>query len=94
MQKKISLVSMAYDLTVAGVRISYRACNSLKFENVIYVGDLVQKTRGEWLRVPNVGKKTVAEYEAALAEGGLSLGMDLPEWPPENIEAEVMKLAA
>jgi len=53
---------------------------------LLYIGDLIQKTEGEMLRTPNFGRKSLNEIKEVLATMGLSLGMDVPNWPPENIE--------
>jgi len=58
----------------------------LKNDNIVYIGDLIQKTEGEMLRTPNFGRKSLNEIKEVLATMGLSLGMDVPNWPPENIE--------
>ncbi|MBD3819102.1 MAG: DNA-directed RNA polymerase subunit alpha [Brevundimonas diminuta] len=58
----------------------------LKNDNIVYIGDLIQKTEGEMLRTPNFGRKSLNEIKEVLASMGLSLGMDVPNWPPENIE--------
>ncbi len=60
--------------------------NCLKNDNIVYIGDLIQKTEGEMLRTPNFGRKSLNEIKEVLATMGLSLGMDVPNWPPENIE--------
>src|SRR3546814_15948828 len=56
------------------------------------IGDLVQKTEAEMLRTPNFGRKSLNEIKEALAGMGLRLGMDIPGWPPENIEELTKKL--
>ena len=68
------------------LEISVRSANCLKNDNIVYVGDLVQKTKFELLRTPNFGRKSVSEIEGVLAQMDLHLGMQLPGWPPENIE--------
>jgi hypothetical protein len=65
---------------------SVRTANCLKNDNVVYIGDLVQKTEGEMLRTPNFGRKCMNEIKELLAPMGLHLGMRVPGWPPENIE--------
>ncbi len=57
-----------------------------KNDNIFYIGDLVQKTEGEMLRTPNFGRKSLDEIKEVLSSMSLSMGMDLPGWPPENIE--------
>ena len=68
------------------LELSVRSANCLKNDNIIYIGDLVQKTEGEMLRTPNVGRKSLNEIKEVLAQMGLHLGMEIPGWPPENIE--------
>ena len=50
------------------------------------IGDLIQKTETEMLRTPNFGRKSLNEIKEVLAQMGLHLGMEIEEWPPENIE--------
>lgn len=71
---------------VEELELSVRSANCLKNENIVYIGDLVQKTEGDLLRTPNFGRKSLNEIKAVLDELGLYLGMDVPNWPPENIE--------
>ena len=40
------------------LELSVRSANCLKNDNIIYIGDLVQKTEGEMLRTPNFGRKS------------------------------------
>ena len=61
-----------------------RSANCLKAENANYIGDLVQKTEVELLRTPNLGKKSLNEIKEVLASHGLSLGMELENWPPKE----------
>jgi DNA-directed RNA polymerase subunit alpha len=68
------------------LELSVRSANCLKNDNIFYIGDLVQKTEGEMLRTPNFGRKSLDEIKEVLVSMGLSMGMDLPGWPPENID--------
>jgi DNA-directed RNA polymerase subunit alpha len=68
------------------LELSVRSANCLKNDNIVYIGDLIQKSEGEMLRTPNFGRKSLNEIKEVLAEMGLHLGMDVPNWPPENIE--------
>ena len=63
-----------------------RSANCLKNDNIVYIGDLIQKTEAEMLRTPNFGRKSLNEIKEVLASMGLHLGMEVPSWPPENIE--------
>ncbi len=68
------------------LELSVRSANCLKNDNIIYIGDLVQKTEAEMLRTPNFGRKSLNEIKEVLIQMGLHLGMEVPEWPPENID--------
>ncbi|MBK5932511.1 DNA-directed RNA polymerase subunit alpha [Rhodovulum imhoffii] len=68
------------------LELSVRSANCLKNDNIVYIGDLIQKTEAEMLRTPNFGRKSLNEIKEVLSGMGLHLGMDVEEWPPENIE--------
>ena len=72
------------------LELSVRSMNCLKNDNIIYIGDLVQKTEGEMLRTPNFGRKSLNEIKEVLSGMSLYLGIEIPNWPPENI-AELSK---
>jgi DNA-directed RNA polymerase subunit alpha len=74
------------------LELSVRSANCLKNDNIIYIGDLVQKTEAEMLRTPNFGRKSLNEIKEVLGTMGLHLGMEIPNWPPENIEDLAKKL--
>ena len=67
------------------LELSVRSMNCLKNDNIIYIGDLVQKSEGEMLRTPNFGRKSLNEIKEVLNGMSLYLGMEIPNWPPENI---------
>ena len=68
------------------LELSVRSANCLKNDNIVYIGDLIQKTEAEMLRTPNFGRKSLNEIKEVLAQMGLHLGMEVSGWPPENIE--------
>ena len=72
------------------LELSVRSMNCLKNDNIIYIGDLVQKTEPEMLRTPNFGRKSLNEIKEVLNSMSLYLGMEVPNWPPDNI-AELSK---
>ncbi len=74
------------------LELSVRSANCLKNDNIIYIGDLVQKTEADMLRTPNFGRKSLNEIKEVLASMGLHLGMEITAWPPENIEELAKKL--
>ncbi|MEA1937951.1 MAG: DNA-directed RNA polymerase subunit alpha [Pseudomonadota bacterium] len=77
---------------VEELELSVRSANCLKNDNIIYIGDLVQKTEAEMLRTPNFGRKSLNEIKEVLTGMGLTLGMQVLGWPPENIEDLARKL--
>ena len=68
------------------LELSVRSANCLKNDNIVYIGDLIQKTEAEMLRTPNFGRKSLNEIKEVLTGMQLHLGMDVSEWPPDNIE--------
>ena len=73
-------------MKVDELELSVRSANCLKNENIVYIGDLVQKSESEMLKTPNFGRKSLNEIRDVLGQMGLGLGMRLENWPPENIE--------
>jgi DNA-directed RNA polymerase subunit alpha len=74
------------------LELSVRSANCLKNDNIVYIGDLVQKSEAEMLRTPNFGRKSLNEIKEVLAHMGLHLGMEISNWPPENIEELAKRL--
>jgi len=74
------------------LELSVRSANCLKNDNIVYIGDLVQKSEAEMLRTPNFGRKSLNEIKEVLAQMGLHLGMEIVNWPPENIEELAKRL--
>lgn len=70
---------------VEDLELTVRSANCLKAENIYYIGDLIQKTETELLKTPNLGKKSLNEIKAILADRGLSLGQRLEAWPPASL---------
>ncbi|PCH57184.1 MAG: DNA-directed RNA polymerase subunit alpha [Legionellales bacterium] len=65
---------------VDDLELTVRSANCLKAENILYIGDLAQKTETDLLKTPNLGRKSLTEIKAVLSERGLSLGMDIDSW--------------
>ena len=74
------------------LELSVRSANCLKNDNIVYIGDLVQKSEGDMLRTPNFGRKSLNEIKEVLSTMGLHLGMQVEGWPPENIEDLARKI--
>ena len=68
------------------LELSVRSQNCLKHDNITYIGDLVIKTEAQMLKTPNFGRKSLNEIKDILSSMSLSFGMEVAEWPPENIE--------
>ena len=74
------------------LELSVRSANCLKNDNIVYIGDLVLKTEHEMLRTPNFGRKSLNEIKEVLKGMNLELGMDVANWPPENVEELARRL--
>ena len=70
------------------LELTVRSANCLKAENIMYIGDLVQRTEVELLRTPNLGKKSLTEIKEVLESHGLGLGMHLENWPPASLRPD------
>jgi hypothetical protein len=68
------------------LQLTVRTANCLRNYKIVYIGDLVQKTEAEMLRTPNFGRRCLNETKETLVRMGLHLGMEVPGWPPYNIE--------
>ena len=68
------------------LELTVRSANCLKVEKIHYIGDLVTRKESDLLRTPNLGRKSLNEIKEVLAQMGLHLGMNIPNWPPENID--------
>ena len=81
--------------------LSVRSVNSLKKENIITLGDLVQRTEDQMLNIENFGIKSLEEIRQFLSQHDLHFGMKLEEGedgelfvvsgPAGEDEAEVTK---
>jgi DNA-directed RNA polymerase subunit alpha len=74
--------------SVDELELSVRSANCLKHANIKLIGELVQKTEQEILATKNFGRKSLNEIKEILAEMGLSLGMELENFPPKPKEEE------
>jgi hypothetical protein len=71
---------------VVELPISKRTKRLIANDNIIFVGDLVQKSEVELLRMPDFGRKSLSEVRTALAAIGLRPGMWVVNWPPDDVE--------
>lgn len=73
---------------VEDLELSVRSANCLKNDNIVYVGDLVRKTEQDMMRTPNFGRKSLNEIKEVLSGMGLELGMEIGDWPPDDIHGD------
>jgi DNA-directed RNA polymerase subunit alpha len=85
--------------------LSVRSVNSLKKESITTLGDLVQRTEEEMLKIDNFGVKSLEEVRQFLKDQSLHFGMKLEEGEdgelylldqvhsPETASAEVAEAA-
>ena len=69
------------------LELTVRSANCLKVEKIYYIGDLLTRKESDLLKTPNLGRKSLNEIKDVLAARGLSLGLELDNWPPSNIES-------
>lgn len=79
---------------VDDLELSVRSMNCLKGENIVYIGDLVQKSESEMLRTPNFGRKSLNEIKEVLSQMGLSFDMQVPGWPLEIEEFNKQQMSS
>lgn len=73
------------DTQIDQLELSVRSANCLiYFANMKFVGEVVQKTEAELLRIKNFGRKSLKEIKEILGRMGLTLGMKIPDWRPPN----------
>ncbi len=70
---------------VEDLELTVRSANCLKAQNIRFLGDLVQYPESDLMRIPNLGRKSLNEIKSVLAERGLSLGVRIESWPPEQL---------
>jgi DNA-directed RNA polymerase subunit alpha len=73
-------VNPIYYRPVDDLELTVRSANCLKAENIFFIGDLVQRTEGDLLKTPNLGKKSLTEIKNVLAAHGLALGTKIDGW--------------
>ncbi|MGE3301665.1 MAG: DNA-directed RNA polymerase subunit alpha C-terminal domain-containing protein [Hyphomonadaceae bacterium] len=72
------------DLRIDDLDLSARATKLCAFMGIGSLGELVQARASDMERVPNCGRKTIAEIEEKLAQFDLSLGMHIADWDPSR----------
>ena len=67
-----------FTVVMLGLKIGTVRC--LNAGEIHYIGDLIQLTEADLLKVLNVGPKTLSKVKAALKSRGLALGTKLDNW--------------
>lgn len=84
--KRVDILSPNLFLRVEDLPdISTRTLRCLKLLGIVYVGDLVKISKETLMNEPNFGENSLNKLLEKLSSMGLGLGMDLPNWPPENL---------
>ena len=74
--------------TIGELELSVRAANCLKNANILYIGELVQRSEAEMLKTKNFGRKSLNEIKQILGDMSLSLGMKVEHWAPPETQSE------
>lgn len=87
--KKVDVLNPNLFLKIEDLpEIPTRAVKCLKMLGAVFVGDLVRLSKETLMNEPNFGENSLNKLSEKLATIGLSLGMDIPGWPPENLESK------
>jgi hypothetical protein len=80
-QKRLEPIDARFFVSVDDLDVSVRAAGCFERANVRYVGELVQLTEHQLLRIRNVGRRTVREIKEFLRMSDLPpLGSEIPDW--------------
>jgi hypothetical protein len=72
---------------LAELDVSKRTFNVLKNRRMIYVGDVAKLSEQDVMGLENSGRRTLNEIiEVFVDLAGVSIGMDLPNWPPAAVQ--------
>ena len=71
-----------FDLLVGELELPVRANNCLSSAEIRYIGELVQKTEQEMVRIKNFGRKSLSDIVDILGQKDLHLGMQVGDWTP------------
>ena len=71
---------------ISELDLSVRTSIQMQRNNIIYIGDLVQLEESQVLAHKQIKRNSLFELRDVLNGFGLRFGMDVPGWPPANIE--------
>jgi DNA-directed RNA polymerase subunit alpha len=75
--REVSKVAQMLERPIADLELSVRARNCLDGANITSLRELVSMTEADVMNLKNLGKTSLTEIKAKLAERGLSLGMQV-----------------
>jgi DNA-directed RNA polymerase subunit alpha len=81
-EKEANLLNNILSLPIEELDLSGRAYNCLKGAGINYIGQLIQKTETELLKLRSFGKKSLDEIVEKLGKFNLRLGMTDIKWKP------------
>ena len=81
-----------FSTAVEQLSLNARTLRRLNEMGIKNVGDLIQVNEKYILRTPGLGRKSLNEIKEVLGSMSLYLGMEVPNWPPENIAELSQKL--
>ena len=74
------------DRSIERLELSIRAQNVLANAKILLIGEFVQQSEAQILRLPNAGRRTLREFKELLSSMGLSLGMCVHGWTPRRAQ--------
>lgn len=77
---------------IDNLELAVRTNNCLRDENIHYIGDLVQWTENDLLKIRNLGKKSLTEIKNALLSKKLMLNMPVKDWNKHRVNAVSLHL--
>lgn len=69
------------------LELSVRSANCLQNADIVYIGELVQRSEAEMLKTKNFGRKSLNEIKEILSEMGLAFGMKVDFHRPDHAHA-------
>ena len=73
-----------FDLLVSELELPVRANNCLHSAEIRYIGELVQRTEQDMVRIKNFGRKSLSDIVDILGQRNLQLGMQVGDWVPPS----------
>ena len=67
---------------VSELSLTVRTANCLEAEGILHIGDLIQKSESDLLRIPNFGRKCLNEIKEVLEFMELGLSYRVEGWTP------------